>query len=821
MPGTSRPSGSTAVNSYFSAKARPAFRIKRVHMEEFLPTPAAYREVIRARTGIAMIPTVVTPDDETWQDTSDIIDALERRFPDPPLVASTPVHRMAGYLFELYADEFMMLPGLYWRWCFREHRQGAGRLRVVVGEVKAAHRFSDAVRTFTPMIGVTPETAPAIEAHTKELLAALEAHFTEHAWLLGGSPSLADCSLMGPLYGHFYNDAVPAKLLRETAPRTCHWIERMNHPDPETFGPLVTGDAVPPTLRALLALAAGDTVPLVLDNVRAFEEWVDTRPCSPASCRAAWGCTGRPCGASASTGSRCRTRCGWCGGCWMCTAHSVRESAAPSTRRWPGQAGSPCWHTCRAIASSGGPTSCSLRDGSEPQELRMDARSSSSPPISSDTTRSAATAARSPARRWSIASPAKASTTTAPTTRTRCACRRARRCSPASTSAPTAWSPTASPLPADAPSVAALPARKAGYRTALLGKAHFEPGVRPRAAMARTAWAGRADRSVPRLRAHRLGDARARSGAGTTDSGSARASRSTRAFAPLLTAAGGGDTGAPETKNNPIPREWYHTDWVADLTIAWLDSLDGRRRLVLLDELSRSAPPVGPARVGAAPRAVAGPRPSAGPPGLARQDRRGPRAEAGALAGVVRGALAQRRGRADASCRSDADARPDPRGQRQDPRENELIDEACGRVMSRRSPRGWLDDTDVFFTTDHGELQGDFGLLFKGPFHADALMRLPFVWRPAPSAGVTPAVVEDPVGSGRSRAHLLRHRRRRRPGVDAGRRAAHAPGAGARAVLSEWDSQFPGGHAPRSIYRDGFSAPPTRRPRRPAQRARV
>src|SRR5919109_564172 len=41
-------------------------------------------------------------------------------------------------------------------------------------------------------------------------------------------------------------------------------------------------------------------------------------------------------------------------------------------------------------------------------------------------------------------------------------------------------------------------------------------------------------------------------------------------FAALLQAEGGGDTGAPETKVNPIPREQYHTDWVADRTIAFL-----------------------------------------------------------------------------------------------------------------------------------------------------------------------------------------------------------------------------------------------------------
>ena len=40
-----------------------------------------------------------------------------------------------------------------------------------------------------------------------------------------------------------------------------------------------------------------------------------------------------------------------------------------------------------------------------------------------------------------------------------------------------------------------------------------------------------------------------------------------------VNAEGGGDTGAPQVKDNPIPRDWYHTDWVADRTIAWLDGL--------------------------------------------------------------------------------------------------------------------------------------------------------------------------------------------------------------------------------------------------------
>ncbi len=78
--------------------------------------------------------------------------------------------------------------------------------------------------------------------------------------------------------------------------------------------------------------------------------------------------------------------------------------------------------------------------------------------------------------------------------------------------------------------------------------------------------------------------------------------------------------------------------------------------------------------------------------------------------------------------------------------ENELIDEACGRVIDWLSANGKLDSTDIFFTTDHGELQGDFGLLFKGPYHIDALMRLPFIWRPGDLRQTSGTEINRPVG---------------------------------------------------------------------------
>ena len=265
--------------SYFSAKVRPALRWKGLPFVEILPTPRAYREVIVPRTGLGFIPVVVTPEGETWQDTSEILDALERRVPEPALYPSTPLQRLASLLLELYADEFLLLPAMHYRWSFPESvTKVRADFAASSGDPASAGRFADRMAGSLLALGITPVTAPAIEAHLAELLALLERHFAETPYLLGGRPSLADCALMGPLYAHLLLDAVPGGLLRASAPRVCHWIERMNHPEPDAAGPWLGGDALAPGVRALLELVGRDAAPLLLDGVAAVERWADQRP---------------------------------------------------------------------------------------------------------------------------------------------------------------------------------------------------------------------------------------------------------------------------------------------------------------------------------------------------------------------------------------------------------------------------------------------------------------------------------------------------------------------------------------------------------------
>ncbi len=58
-----------------------------------------------------------------------------------------------------------------------------------------------------------------------------------------------------------------------------------------------------------------------------------------------------------------------------------------------------------------------------------------------------------------------------------------------------------------------------------------------------------------------------------------------------------------------------------------------------------------------------------------------------------------------------------------------FIDEEVGRLRAALEARGMWENTLVVFTADHGELLGDHGLLYKGPWLYECLMRVPMILR--------------------------------------------------------------------------------------------
>lgn len=57
------------------------------------------------------------------------------------------------------------------------------------------------------------------------------------------------------------------------------------------------------------------------------------------------------------------------------------------------------------------------------------------------------------------------------------------------------------------------------------------------------------------------------------------------------------------------------------------------------------------------------------------------------------------------------------------------VDRCIGQVVRHLEAKGLLDETIIIFTSDHGELMGDHGLILKGPFYYQSLLNIPLIIR--------------------------------------------------------------------------------------------
>lgn len=265
--------------SLYTAKVRAYLRYKGIPFDEVLATRAVYRDVIVPRTGVRYIPVLVSDDDVAVQDSTAIIDFLEARTPEPSVYPAAPLALLTALLLETYADEWLVIPAMHYRWSLPENRAFAieefGRLSApeaspdeqrAIGE-KLAGPFAGAL----PVLGVTDATIPAIEASYLALLDDLTAHFAEHPFLFGTRPSIADFAFYGPLYAHLYRDPASGRLMRERAPAAAAWVERMTSPAPRA-GQFVAGDALPPTLEPLLARMFREQGPVLASTIARLAE---------------------------------------------------------------------------------------------------------------------------------------------------------------------------------------------------------------------------------------------------------------------------------------------------------------------------------------------------------------------------------------------------------------------------------------------------------------------------------------------------------------------------------------------------------------------
>ena len=270
--------------SLYSGKARAYLDWKGVEYEEILSSTDVYKTIIVPKVGRPVIPVMETEAGETLQDTTLIIDHFEDEIGGPSVYPETPKQRLVALLMEVFGDEWLVIPAMHYRWNYNEEwvygefgataaPDASREDQLALGRERGA-----SFKGFCPVLGINPQTIPAIEASYEALLADLDAHFAVHDYLLGSRPSIGDYGLIGPLYAHLYRDPASGEIMKRLAPRVAAWVERMVDVKAPLSGEFLADDQIPPTLIPVLERMMAEQMPFLQNTADMLASWAKANP---------------------------------------------------------------------------------------------------------------------------------------------------------------------------------------------------------------------------------------------------------------------------------------------------------------------------------------------------------------------------------------------------------------------------------------------------------------------------------------------------------------------------------------------------------------
>jgi glutathione S-transferase len=247
--------------SPYSVKVRSYFRYKAIPHQWILRNAASQAEYEK-HAKMPIIPLVVTPEGTGIQDSTPIIEQIEKLHPEPSIHPAEPVANFISTLIEEFGDEWGNKWMFHYRWARDvDQRCSAGRiarmrapkaseeeLAALAGQVRA--RMVERVW----FVGSNDLTASQIETGFQDMLGMLEEHLAARPYLFGGRPAFGDFGLWGQLY-ELWTDPTAGALIEGNAPHVLDWIHRMLWPRAE--GAFETWTALAPTLMPILTKQVG------------------------------------------------------------------------------------------------------------------------------------------------------------------------------------------------------------------------------------------------------------------------------------------------------------------------------------------------------------------------------------------------------------------------------------------------------------------------------------------------------------------------------------------------------------------------------------
>ena len=256
-----------ALASPYSMKMRAVLRYRRIpHVWSQGPATRAAQAHVKA----PVIPVLEYPEGHFVNDSTPLIHDLEARHLERSIVPEDPAQAFIAQLIEDFADEWLTKAMFGYRWLEAVDQdqmshwlafdlfQGGGLAQIE----SFANAFRERQVGRMALVGCTRENFPLIEASTRRVLAALEAHVTTRHWLFGTRPSLAEFGIYGQL-SQLGVDPTAQAMMRRDYPYAYRWLAHVD----DASG--VEGDWAPgwaPVVEALVSEAGRIYVPFLLAN---------------------------------------------------------------------------------------------------------------------------------------------------------------------------------------------------------------------------------------------------------------------------------------------------------------------------------------------------------------------------------------------------------------------------------------------------------------------------------------------------------------------------------------------------------------------------
>jgi glutathione S-transferase len=266
-----------ALGSPYSQKLRALLRYRRIPF--VWQDGAAAREALR-EVKAPVIPVLRYPDGHHANDSTPLIYDLEARDSYRGVIPPDPAQAFIAHLIEDFADEWLTKAMFGYRWLEEVDQVQMSRWlafdSLKGGGLAQSQGFAEQFRARQvgrmAIVGCTAENFPLIEASTRAVLAALEAHVVNRHCLFGTRPSLAEFGLFGQL-SQLGTDPTAQAMMRADYPYSYRWLAHVD----DMSG--VEGEWEPgfaPVVAELVRIAGAVYAPFLAANAKAAAAGAET-----------------------------------------------------------------------------------------------------------------------------------------------------------------------------------------------------------------------------------------------------------------------------------------------------------------------------------------------------------------------------------------------------------------------------------------------------------------------------------------------------------------------------------------------------------------